>query len=47
MIDVDGSGIHQMSLQGHSDATNLHIISDERDDDLDAKLQTKSEVSRF
>jgi hypothetical protein len=46
-VDVDGSGKHQMSLQGHSDATNPYIISDERDDDLDAKLQTESELSRF
>ncbi len=48
MIDLDGSGKHQMSLQRHSDATNPHIISDERDDDdLDGKLQTESELSRF
>jgi hypothetical protein len=47
MIDVDGSGEHQMSLQGHSDATNPRIISDERDEDLDVKLQTESELSRF
>jgi hypothetical protein len=47
MIDVDGPGKHEMSLQGHSDATNPHIISDERDGDLDGKLQTESELSRF
>jgi hypothetical protein len=47
MIVVDGSGKHQMGLQGHSDATNSRIISDERDEDLDVKLQTESELSRF
>jgi hypothetical protein len=46
-FDVDAPGKHQMSLQGHSDATNSHIISDERDDDLDGKLQTESELPRF
>jgi hypothetical protein len=47
MIDLDGSGKHQMSLQGLSEGMNPHIISDERDDGLDAKLQTESELSRF
>ncbi len=47
MIDLDGSGKHQMSLQGLSDGTNPHIISDERDDGLDAKPQTETEPSKF
>jgi hypothetical protein len=47
MIDLDGSGKHQMSLQGLSEGMNPHIISDERDDGLDGKLQTESELSRF
>ena len=47
MIDLDGSGKHRMSLQGLSDGTNPHIISDERDVVLTRSCRLKASFLGF